>query len=358
LGKKLVKKREIISHSRPFLDDDESRVIQNVLTSGQIAQGAQVRGFEEEHGTFHGLPPGVATSSGTTALHLALFSMGVGPGDEVLLPSYVCSAPLHAVYHSGATPILVDVDPTSGNMDPNDLKKRLTPKSKAIIVVHLFGLPANLNEILVLGLPVIEDCAQALGAESEGQKVGTLGSVGICSFYATKIITTGEGGMLLSRDPDLLARARDLRDYDKKNDFNLRFNYKMTDLQAALGRSQFKKLDSFLGQREALAEVYNEQLASLPCPLPLSQEGRIYYRYVVSVQGNVTELSQKILQMGIEVARPVYRPLHRYLNLEGYPGAEMAWKSHLSLPIHPSLTSQDVHRVCHGLQQALKENTQ
>jgi len=353
-----VEKKVTISHSRPSLDDEEIRALQNVLTSGQLAQGPQVRGFEEELGSFHGLPPGVATSSGTTALHLALLSLGVGQGDEVLLPSYVCSAPLHAVYHSGAYPILVDVDPTTGNMDPDDLKRRLTPKSKAIIVVHLFGLPADLNQILALGLPVIEDCAQALGAELASEKVGTLGRVAICSFYATKIITTGEGGMLLSHDLGLLARARDLRDYDKRDDFNVRFNYKMTDLQAALGRSQLEKLERFLGQREALAGAYNEQLASLPCTLPLSQEGRIYYRYVVSIQGDITELTQKLVKMGIEVARPVYRPLHRYFNLEGYPGAEMAWKSHLSLPIHPSLTSQDVHRVCHALQQALKENTQ
>ncbi len=347
-----------IPHSRPSLDDEEIRALQDVLTSGQIAQGPQVSGFEEELGNFHELLPGVATSSGTTALHLALLSLGIGPGDDVLLPSYVCSAPLHAVYHSGATPILVDVDPTNGNIDSEDLKKRLTSKSKAIIVVHLFGLPANVREISALGLPVIEDCAQALGAELASRKVGTFGRVAICSFYATKIITTGEGGMLLSSDPDLLARSRDLRDYDKKKDFNPRFNYKMTDLQAALGRSQLQKLERFLGQREALAGVYNDQLANLPCTLPLSQEGRIYYRYVISVKGEISELTQKLLKMGIEVARPVYRPLHRYFNLEDYPGAEMAWKSHLSLPIHPSLTSQEVHRVCHALQQALKENLQ
>jgi len=352
-----VESKVTIPHSRPSLGDEEIRALQDVLTSGQIAQGPQLENFEEELGSFHGLLPGVATSSGTTALHLALLSLGIGPGDEVLLPSYVCSAPLHAVNHSGATPILVDVDPTNGNIDSEDLKKRLTSKSKAIIVVHLFGLPAKVREISALGLPVIEDCAQALGAELASRKVGTFGRVAICSFYATKIITTGEGGMLLSSDPDLLAKSRDLRDYDKKEDFKPRFNYKMTDLQAALGRSQLQKLERFLGQREALAGVYNDQLANLPCTLPLSQEGRIYYRYVISVKGEISELTQKLLKMGIEVARPVYRPLHRYFNLEDYPGAEMAWKSHLSLPIHPSLTSQEV-RVCHALQQALKENLQ
>ena len=273
------------------------------------------------------------------------------------MPSYVCSAPLHAAYHSGATPVLVDVDPTTGNMDPDDLKKRLTSKSKAIIAVHLFGLPADIDEILAPGLPVIEDCAQSLGANLEGAMLGTLGALSICSFYATKLVTTGEGGMLLSRDSDLLARAKDLRDYDKRESFVPRFNYKMTDLQAALGSSQLKKLESFLDKREALAEIYNEKLATLSCTLPLEQKGRIYCRYVVSVQGNVSKLIQKLVNTGIEVARPVYRPLHRYFSLEDYPGAEMAWNSHVSLPIHPSLTSQDVHRVCLAMQQALKENS-
>jgi dTDP-4-amino-4,6-dideoxygalactose transaminase len=357
LSNKLVKEREIIPHSRPSVDQAEMHGLQNVLSSGQLAQGPQVQAFEKELGSFHGLPPGVATSSGTAALHLALLSLGVGPGDEVLLPSYVCSAPLHAAYHSGATPVLVDVDPTTGNMDPDDLKKRLTSKSKAIITVHLFGLPSDIDKILALGLPVIENCAQSLGANLEGQMLGTMGAISICSFYATKLITTGEGGMLLSSDNGLLAKARDLRDYDKRESFAPRFNYKMTDLQGALGCSQLEKLESFLGQREELAGVYDEQLATLPCTLPLAQKGRIYYRYVVSVQENITELIQTLLNTGIEVARPVYRPLHLYFDLEDYPGAEMAWKSDLSLPIHPSLTSQDVHRVCQALQSALMENS-
>jgi perosamine synthetase len=352
-----VETKVTITHSRPSLDDEEILALKNVLSSGQLAQGPQVQAFEKELGSFHEFPPGVATSSGTAALHLALLSLGVGPGDEVLLPSYVCSAPLHAAYHSGATPVLVDVDPATGNMDPDDLKKRLTSKSKAIIAVHLFGLPANIDEILALGLPVIEDCAQSLGAYLEGKMLGTVGAISICSFYATKLITTGEGGMLLSRDSGLLVSARDLRDYDKRESLATRFNYKMTDLQAALGRSQFQKFEKFLGQREALAGVYNEQLATLPCTLPLAQEGRIYYRYVVSVQGNITKLIQTLLNTGIEVARPVYRPLHRYFNLEDYPGAEMAWNSNVSLPIHPSLTSQDVHRVCQAFESALKENS-
>ena len=353
-----MKTDEIIPHSRPSVDEVEMHALQNVLTSGQLAQGPQVIAFEEELGSFHGLPSGVATSSGTAALHLALLSLGVGPGDEVLLPSYVCSAPLHAAYHSGATPVLVDVDPATSNMDPDDLKKRLTSKSKAIIAVHLLGLPADMDAILALGLPVIEDCAQSLGANLGGQMLGTLGAISICSFYATKLITTGEGGMLLSHDPGLLARARDLRDYDKRDDFNVRFNYKMTDIQAALGRSQLEKLERFLDQREELAGVYRDHLASLPCTLPPPHKGRIYYRYVISVRQDVLDLIQGLARDGIEAARPVYRPLHKYLNLEGYSGTEMAWNSHLSLPIHPSLSSNEVRRVCQALHHALRENSQ
>ena len=353
-----MKSNEIIPHSRPLLDEADRYALENVLSSAQLAQGQQVQSLEEELGRFLALPPGVATSSGTTALHLALLSLGVGPGDEVLLPSYVCSAVLHSVYHAGAEPVLVDVDPETGNMNPSDLKKRLTAKSRAIVVVHLFGLSADLDGILELALPVIEDCAQSLGASLEGQMLGTAGAIAICSFYATKLITTGEGGMLLSSDPGLLARARDLRDYDKRESLAIRFNYKMTDLQAALGRSQLGKLNAFLRQRQALADIYNELLTSAPCALPPSHEGRIFCRYVVSVENNLNGLIQKLLLEGIEVARPVYRPLHRYLNMDGYIGAEKAWNSHLSLPIHPSLSNQDVHRVCHALHRALKENDQ
>lgn len=352
-----MKTSENIPHSRPSVDEGDMDAVRDVLASGQLAQGPQVHSFEEELGRFLSLPPGVATSSGTAAIHLALLALGVGSDDEVLLPSYVCSAPLHAIYHARAKPVLVDVDSVTGNIDLSDIRKRLTPKSKAIIAVHLFGLPVAMDQIRGLGLPVIEDCAQALGAKLGDQKVGTFGEVAVCSFYATKLITTGEGGMLLSSDPALLAMARDLRDYDKRDSFSVRFNYKMTDLQAALGRSQLEKLETFLGQRETLANIYSDSLTSLPCSLPASVQGRIYYRYVISVQQDVNGIVHELAQKGINTARPVYRPLHHYLNLEGYPGTDEAWNSHLSLPIHPSLSPQDVQRVCQALQQALKENS-
>jgi dTDP-4-amino-4,6-dideoxygalactose transaminase len=206
-----------------------------------------------------------------------------------------------------------------------------------------------MEEILAPGLPVIEDCAQGLGAKLAKQRVGTFGEVAVFSFYATKLITSGEGGMLLSGDPEILMRAKDLRDYDNRDTFVTRFNYKMTDLQAALGRSQLQQLGRFLQQRRTLASLYAEGLASLSCQLPPSPQGRVYYRYVISVEDDVHTLIQSLAAKDIEAARPIYRPLHRYLNQRGYPGAEEAWKTHLSLPIHPSLTAGEVGRVCASL---------
>ena len=345
----------LIRHSRPALDEAEHHALRGVLTSGHLAQGPQVAALEDEVGRFLTLPPGVATSSGTAALHLALLSLGVGPGDEVLLPAYVCSAPLLAVSHVGAVPVLVDVEPVTGNMDPLDLKKRLTRRSKAIIVVHLFGMPAATKEFLAPGLPVIEDCAQALGAWQQKGKVGTFGDLSVCSFYATKLITTGEGGMLLGRDQSLLERARDLREYDKKDTLTVRFNYKMTDIQAAMGRVQLGKLGRFLARREALAEVYTARLASSRCILPPHIQGRIYYRYVISVPQNPAVLIRRLFDRGVEAARPVYRPLHHYLEQKGYPGADEAWSSHLSLPLHPSLVPGEVLEVCWAFQETMEE---
>ena len=338
--------QHLIPHSRPAVGNEESSRIREVIDSKQLAQGPQVRAFEAEVGRFVGLSPGVAVSSGTAALHLALPALEVGAGDDVLLPSYVCTAPLHAIHYVGAHPVPVDVDPETGNMDPDDLRKRLTPKSKAIIAVHLSGLPAPMEEILSFGLPVVEDCAQALGARSGERVAGTMGALSICSFYATKLITTGEGGMVLSPHAPLLDKVRDLKDYDKREEFVVRYNYKMSDLEAAMGRCQLSRLGAFLEERQKLAEAYDKRLKDLPCSLPPKKEGRIYYRYVIKIRCNVDETVNRMLRSGIETARPIFQPLHHYLGLKGYPGTEECRKTHLSLPLYPGLSSDAVERVC------------
>lgn len=293
-----------------------------------------------------GTAGGVAVSSGTAALHLALVALGIGPGDDVILPSYLCAGPLHAIEHAGATPRLVDCDPTTYNLDPTHVKRSLTRKTKALIVPHLFGLPADLAELTRLGLPVIEDCAQALGATYRGKPVGAIGELTICSFYATKVITTGEGGMLLTRDARLLRRAQDLREYDKRRTFRTRFNYKMTDFQAALGLSQLRQLPDFLAMRRALAERYHQELNGLPLAGPVVPADRdhIFYRYVVRVNRGLETVLTRLEQEGVSARRPVFYPLHRYLKLAGFPGTEEAWRTALSLPIYPSL-GDEIDRV-------------
>lgn len=293
-----------------------------------------------------GAAGGVAVSSGTAALHLALVALGIGPGDEVILPSYLCAGPLHAIQYAGASPRLADCDPTTYNLDLAHVKRILTRKSKAILVPHLFGLPADLTDLASFGIPIIEDCAQALGATYQGRPVGGIGTLSICSFYATKVITTGEGGMLLSRNARLLRQAQDLRDYDQRRTFRTRFNYKMTDLQAALGLSQLQRLPDFLAKRRALADRYNRGLQRLPLlgPVVSADRTHIFYRYVVRVTGGLRNVLTLLEQAGVCARRPVFRPLHRYLKLAGFPGAEETWRTALSLPIYPMLGG-DIDRV-------------
>ena len=347
-----------IHHSRPCVGEGEWRRLREVVRSAHLAQGPQVRAFEEEVAQTFGLSAGVATSSGTAALHLALLTLGIGPGDEVLLPSYVCTAPLQAVLYVGDSPVLVDVDPKTGNIDPDDLRRRLTPRSKAVIAVHLHGIPAPVEELLSYSIPIIEDCAQSLGATLGGRKAGSFGHLTICSFYATKLITTGEGGMVLSSRADYLEKLKDLRDYDKREDFKVRYNYKMSDLEAAMGRHQLTRLDSFLHKRNSLAAAYDERLQSVECEPPPRVEGRIYYRYVVNVSpSSVQRIIDRLALRGVEAARPVFRPLHQHLGLTGgYAGAEACWNTHLSLPLHPDLSLEEVDEICSALGRIMEEH--
>lgn len=337
----------LIPHSRPTLSEEEVEAVAEVIRSGRVAQGEVVEEFEGKVAELVGARGGVATSSGTTALHLALLTLGVGRGDEVLIPSYVCSAVLHAVNSVGATPVLVDVDPYTFNLDPTDLKARLTSRTKAIILPHLFGLPADLDEILALGIPVVEDCAQAIGATYRGRPVGSFGQISVFSFYATKMLTTGEGGMLTSNSVQLLNLARDLRDYDERDDYRVRFNYKMTDFQAAMGLVQLRKLQNFIVRRRQIAQAYNANFRNLSLGLPGDGEDRthIFYRYVVRVSGGVKRWIARLQEEGVVGRRPVYKPLHHYLGVGGFKGTEEAFTTALSIPIYPSLSSEELERV-------------
>lgn len=338
-----MKAKETIPHSRPTLDESDVRAVTEVIRSGYLAQGEEVRGFEEDLARFVGVRGGVAVHSGTAALHLILLCLDIGEGDEVILPSYVCTALLNAVRYVGADSVLADVCPETCNLDARDVKKRVTRRTKAVLVPHMFGLPADLEELLDLGVPLVEDCAHAIGASYAGRSVGGFGVASMVSFYATKMMAAGEGGMVLSDDEELLGRARGLREYDHVDDYRVRYNYKMTDMQAALGRSQLRKVPKFVEERRRIARSFSNALmgASVICPPDPVERPHAFYRYVVRCPGDAEKMLDVLEQGGVCAARPVYRPLHRYLHEEGFPGTEQAWREAISIPIYPSLTEEE-----------------
>jgi dTDP-4-amino-4,6-dideoxygalactose transaminase len=285
-----------------------------------------------------------------------LLALGVQEGNEVICPSFTCSALLNAVYHCRATPRLVDIDEETMNISLATTRKAITKRTAAIIIPHMFGYPVEaMDDFLALGPPLIEDCAQSLGATYQGRMTGTWGIAAIFSFYATKVITTGQGGMVVSRDKGLLEEVRDLRAYDKKGDYKIRYNFCMTDLQARIGRIQLEKLPSFLKIREERAQVYDKHLKGLEGVMA-PRKGGIYYRYIVRIPtGKLDRVISHLHREAIEAQRPVFRPLHRYLNLAGFAATERAFAEALSLPIYPRLKAADARNIALCLKKAVED---
>lgn len=347
---------EVIFHSRPTLGDEEIERVRMVMNSGHLTQGGMVLRFERAMASYIGAKGAVACNSGTSALHLALLGMEIGPGDEVIIPTYVCTALLNAVRYVNAAPVLADIDPNTLNLDPEDIKRKLRPQTRAIIVPHLFGMAADIEPLLKLGVPIIEDCAHAVGATYHKQKIGSFGHAAIFSFYATKMMTSGEGGMVLSNCAELLEKIRDIRQYDNRADTRLRYNYKLMDIQAAIGLTQLEKLPDFIERRRSIAKDYNSGFKNMPAKLPPDDPGSVYYRYILQTgKKNIPEVIEQLGKHGIECARPVFEPLHRLLNINGFPQSEQAWSQSLSIPIYPSLTTRQTRRVIAAVTEVLGE---
>jgi len=345
----------MIPHSRPFIDEEDAREVQRVLLSGQLAQDGEVARFESRMASFVGVKGAVAVSSGSAALHLALLALKVGPGDEVLVPSYVCPAVANAVFHTGAAPVVADIDPATFNLSADDAKRRITGKTRAVIVPHMFGLPADLDALGALGVPVVEDLALALGSRRHGRRTGSYGTLAVCSFYATKMMATGEGGMVLGSDGALLAEIRDLRAMDDRDEFRVRYNYKMTDLQAALGMSQLRKLTGFVARRREIADLYGDVLRALGIPAP-PEPGEcepVWHRYVLMLDGDAEPFIEEMKKKGVDCRRPVYKPLHRYLRLVGYEATDEIWRRAVSVPLYPSLTGAEIETIVKALRSVL-----
>lgn len=341
----------IVKHSKPMIDEDDVEAVSEVLASGNIAQGEKVEEFENEFARLIGVRHAVACSSGTSALHLALLGLGVGAGHEVIMPSYVCSSPYHATMHAGAVPKVVDVDLADMNVCAETGKQQLSSNTKALIVPHSFGMPAELDKLLELGVPIIEDCAQALSAEFKGRKVGSFGELAIFSFYATKMITTGEGGMVLTDNGEFCRKMKDARDCDNKPPIPTKYNYKMNDFQAALGLSQLRKLQGFVERRRKIASLYTDRFShyGITVPNERSDSKSVFFRYVILVD-KLESIQSRAKERGVMCERPVWKPLHKSLLGIMCPNSDYAYDHALSIPLYPSLTEKEIQYVVESLE--------
>jgi perosamine synthetase len=336
----------MIAHSKPWITTCDRRAVDAVLVSGMLAQGKLVQEFEARVAQYLGASGGVAVSSGTAALILALKALRVGGTDEVILPTYVCRSVLEAVISTGAKPVLCDIG-DEWNMTVETVTPKITSRTAAIIVVHIFGIPSDTHCLQKLGVPIIEDCCQAFGTQLNGVNVGTINSIGILSFHATKCLTTGEGGMVVSHDANLIEKMRELRDGNEEV-IGERMACPITDLQAALGLNQLARYSEFLKRRKEIASRYFTELSNCSIRLPKAiQKKSIFFRFPLRVEGNFSIYRQRFSTLNIQVRQGVDTLLHRVLGLyrHEFPVAEQLFAETISLPIYPALQDEQLEAV-------------
>ena len=346
----------MIPHNRPLITEEDRAAVDSVLRFGWVAQGPQVEALEQSFVSRYRGGEACAVSSGTAALFLALKGLGVRAGDKVALPTYACSALLNAVYMSDATPIIVDVLPDSFCLDPVALERQAI-EAACVIAVHTYGEPADIAGMRRYSRMLMEDCCQSLGGEGPQGLLGNAGDAAVFSFYATKIITGGQGGLVWASDPTVAASVRDYRQFDCRENFVPRFNLQMTDIQAALINSQMVRLEETRVRRQGIAKRY---LAALPQGLGvqsgLTGDGRMVYRFVVVAPDLASRdaLHRHMEKAGVNCTVPIarYELLHRYLKLDpaDFPVAERLVDTTLSLPIHPCLSETQVEQVAEVLE--------
>jgi perosamine synthetase len=363
----------------PQLGQLETEYVTQALRAGEISgtTGSFLRRFERDFASYCGCAHGIATSNGTAALHLALASLGIGPGDEVLVSTLTFMSSFFAVIYLGATPVPIDVEGDTWNLNPDLFEGLITPRTRAIVVVHLFGNPANMGPILNFArkhqLLVVEDAAEAHGALYEGRKVGSLGDVGCFSFFANKIVTTGEGGMVTTNDADIASRMRSLRSlaYGSERKFmhtGVGFNYRMTNLQAALGCAQLERINEVIENKRRVAQLYTKQLSVLPeiqLPVEKPYARNVFWMYHIVLRGFSRDERDAVIRdlssRGIET-RPAFIPYNQQeifvqknmTHPDACPVANCIADSGLYLPSSPNLTEDEVQYVCRELKDALR----
>jgi len=356
----------------PWIDQQEIDLVMDCLTTGWISsQGEYIGEFEKTFSGFCGTRFGVATSNGTTALHLALLTFGVGPGDEVIVPALSFIATANVVVYTGAKPIFADVDEMTWTLDPSRIKPLITDRTRAIIPVHLYGHPAEMGPILKLAeeyhLWVVEDAAEAHGAEYQGKKVGSLGHMGCFSFYGNKIISTGEGGMIVTDNLDWVEKARILRDHGMSREKKywhpvLGYNFRMTNIQAALGLGQMKKIETIIDRKRKIAQTYAQELKGvngISLPPEAAWGKNIFWLYSILIRqetGKKRDDLIEYLQQNQVSSRPLFYPMPDmpfYAVDDHFPISQKISGQGISLPSGSSLTSGQIHFVSDLIKQFL-----
>lgn len=343
----------MIPISKPEIGKEEIAAVTRVLESGMLAQGEVVEEFEDKFAAYIGTDYAIATNSGTSALHTALAAQGIKEGDEVITTAFSFFATASCVLMQNATPVFVDIDPKTYNIDPALIEAKISDRTKAIIPVHLYGQPCEMREIMDIAkannLAVIEDAAQAHGAEYKAKKVGAIGDIGVFSFYSTKNIITGEGGMITTDNEEIAERARLIRNHGQSRRYFhdcLGYNYRMTNIAAAIGLVQLKKIDTLSLRRMSNARYYGEQL-NVKKPFVSPNVKHVFHQYTIRVKDRdkfQAHLERKGVGYGIYYPVPLpSQPL--FDSNELFEVAELASKEVISIPVNPSLKRVDVEKV-------------
>lgn len=359
---------QIIPVCEPTLGGNETKYVTDCLESNWISSaGKYISMFEEQFAAECRCDYGIACANGTVALHLGLAALGIGPGDEVILPTFTMIATINAVAYTGATPVLIDSEPQTWNMDVGQLAAKITPRTKVIMPVHTYGHPVDMDPLMEIadkhGIFVLEDAAEAHGAEYNGRRAGGLGHAAGFSFYANKIITTGEGGIIVTNNREWAERAFFLENQGRYNDNpyfhpEVAYNYRMTNIQAAIGLAQLEKIDDLLAIRRNNAAHYNRRLADIPGLTLPPQAGwaeNVYWMYSVIVEDEFglgrDELRDRLRAAGIDT-RPFFYPVHTlpmYNTGQSLPVAEDLGRRGINLPSGATLTSEQIDYICDTL---------
>jgi len=356
----------MIHIASPVFNGNEKKYIDDCIDSGWISSvGSYINKFEKKFASFIGVKHAVSCSNGTVALHIPLLAYGIKPGDEVIVPTFTYIATANAVRYCGATPIFVDSEPRTWNLDVNKIEEKITKKTKGIIVVHIYGHPVDMDPIMKIAkkykLFVIEDAAEAHGAKYKGKLVGGIGHVGTFSFFGNKIITTGEGGMVVTNDDKLAAKMRILKGQgmDPKRRYwfiEVGYNYRMTNIQAAIGLAQLEKVKWHMSMRQKIAKLYYKYLTPLSqyIDLPIVEKWgtHSFWMFSIFLKDNLKisrdEFMKQLLGKGVET-RPFFYPMHvmpPYLNKKiKFPVAEKVAERGLNIPTHALLTEDDIKYI-------------